>query len=167
MENYIKERVVDQRRWYEKKATENKQQFMTFQTWIIVLGALIPVIVACESVLPLLKEYGGPVTAIISAAISILAGLDKLKQPQPNWFNYRACEEALKKEEWMYKCKAGPYLTLPAKTADPLFVERIESIISADIARTLNAKDRDDDQAGGDEDPSKPKTNESGKGGNP
>lgn len=153
MEKYINERVKPQRHWYEVKATDNKKQFMSYQTWIIVLGALIPVIVACESVIPLLKEYGGPITAVISAFISIYAGIDKLKQPQTHWFNYRACEEALKKEEWFYKCKAGPYLSLPSKTADPLFVERIESIISADIARTLSAKDKGDDQADPDAEP--------------
>lgn len=142
MSDYLDERVTKQREWYEKKANENKKTFISYQTVIIVLGALIPVLVAFESVIPTLKEYGGPITALISAIIAVYAGLDKLKQPQPNWFNYRANEEAIKKEEWFYKYKAGPYKNKTEDEANIFFVERIESIISADIARTINSNDK-------------------------
>jgi hypothetical protein len=148
MNDYLEERVRKQQKWYEDKANENKTRFISYQTVIIVLGALIPVLVACESVYPPLIEYGGPLAAVISAIISILAGLDKLKQPQPNWFNYRSNEEALKKEEWFFKYKAGPYRTLGNKQAEILLVERIESIISADIARTLSSDEREDQEEG-------------------
>lgn len=148
MNDYIEERVKIQRQWYEQKATENKKTFFSYQTIIIILGAIIPVMVAFESVVPFLKEYGGPISAVISAIISIYAGLDKLKQPQPNWFNFRANEESLKKEEWLYKYKAGPYKNLLEKEARIQFVERVESIISSDITRTmtLGGKDQEDDQ---------------------
>lgn len=139
MNNYLEERVIKQKEWYEKKANENKQRFISYQTCIIFLGALIPVLVVFETVIPLLEDYGGPISAIISAIIAIYAGLDKLKQPQPNWFNYRANEEAIKKEEWFYKYKAGPYRKLIQEEANILFVERVESIISADIARMNNS----------------------------
>ncbi len=138
MNEYIEERVKVQREWYEQKANENKKSFISYQTVIIILGATIPVLVAFESVIPILKLYGGPITAVISAVIAIYAGLDKLNQPQPNWFNYRANEEAIKKEEWFYKYKAGPYKNMVDSEARILFVERIESIISSDIARTTN-----------------------------
>lgn len=139
MNSYLAERVSKQREWYEQKATKNKKKFISYQTIIIVLGAVIPVIVASESISSTLKMYGGPITALISAIISIYAGLDKLMQPQPNWFNYRANEEAIKKEEWFYKYKAGPYKRLSDIESKVLFVERIESIISADIARTSSS----------------------------
>lgn len=142
IEDYLKSRIQDQRKWYEVKATQNKKQFFRYQKIIIVLGASIPIIVALEPVLDdRVKPYAGPVTAIISAAISIVAGLDKLHQPQPNWFNYRANEEMIKKEEWFYKFKAGPYKDLQDDdVVNKLLVERVESIISADIARTTSEK---------------------------
>ena len=138
MDDYLKERVETQRKWYETKASMNKKTFLTYQTYIIILGALIPVLVAFEIVVPELKKWGGPITAAISAVIAIIAGLDKLRQPQPNWFNYRANEETIKKEEWLYKYKAGQYRDLSAQEANRLLVERVESIISADIARVTN-----------------------------
>ena len=109
MNDYLDERVKKQREWYENKANENKEKFISYQTVIMVLGALIPVIIAFESVFPILKEYGGRITNTISAIIAIYAELDKVNQQQPNWFNYRANEESIKKEEWFYKYKAGPY----------------------------------------------------------
>lgn len=142
MEDYIEERLKKQKKWYEEKANENKKLFFNYQTVIIVLGATIPVIVALESVIKPLVEWGGPITAVISAIIAVYAGLDKLKQPQPNWFNYRANEEMIKKEEWFYKYKAGIYRDLNEEEANNLLVERIENIISADIARMTSMKEK-------------------------
>ena len=148
MNDYLEERVKKQRDWYEVKANENKKTFISYQTVIIVLGALIPVLVAFESVIPVLKNYGGPITALISAIIVIYAGLDKLKQPQPNWFNYRANEESIKKEEWFYQYKAGPYKGVGENEAKILFIERIEGIISSDIARTTSVTEKKDENNG-------------------
>ena len=108
------------------------------QTSIIVLGALIPLLVVFESSIgPLNGEehWAALASALISAVISIIAGLDKLNQPQTNWFNYRSNEEMLKKEEWMFNYKAGPYAGLKDKEADVKLVTRVESVISADVAR--------------------------------
>ncbi|MFA7241545.1 MAG: DUF4231 domain-containing protein [Sulfuricellaceae bacterium] len=137
---YINDRLQKQTQWYEESATKNKAKFISYQSWIIILGAVIPVLISFETIFSSMKEWVGPVSAIISACISILAGLDKLHQPQPNWFNYRANEEMLKKEAWYYKYRAGPYKNLKGDDAEAsrLLVERTESIISADIARTLN-----------------------------
>lgn len=156
MDEYLKERVEKQRRWYETKATINKKTFLTYQTIIIILGALIPVLVAFEGVYEPLKVWSGPIAALIAAVIAIIAGLDKLKQPQPNWFNYRANEETMKKEEWLYKYRAGQYDGLRDADANQLLVERIESIISADIARVTNLKGKEDTEGRGGGEPPKP-----------
>ena len=41
----------------------------------------------------------------------------------------------MKKEEWMYQFDAGPYKGLAEKEKNVMPVERVESVISADIAR--------------------------------
>jgi hypothetical protein len=156
MDEYLKERVKKQREWYETKADSNKKIFLRYQKIIIILGALIPVLVAFEGAIPCLKVWGGPITALIAAVIAVIAGLDKLGQPQPNWFNYRANEEIIKKEEWLYKYRAGLYRGLGDKEANRLFVERIESIISADIARITNLREREDRNDGKDDGSKKP-----------
>ena len=137
---YLEKRVKEQQLWYEDKATVNKRRFLTFQSIIIILSALIPLVVALSTVAGF-EKWIGLISAIISTIVAIIAGLDKLTQPQPNWFNYRANEESIKKEEWFFKYKAGPYRGMKAKDAEILFVERIESVISADIARITNLKE--------------------------
>jgi len=154
MATYLDQRSKAQREWYERSANKNKKKFIRYQTIIIVLGAIIPVIVVVEGVCSFIEDYGGVASAAIAATISIIAGLDKLKQPQPNWFNYRANEESIKKEEWFYKYRAGEYKGLSDPAADNLLVERVESIISADIARVTNMhkeepKPKEDDTGGG------------------
>jgi hypothetical protein len=148
---YIKDRLKHQQNWYEDKASMNKRRFMNYHTLIIILGSLIPLIVVFEGFVTwnILKATtssagftltSGHYSAVIAATIAILAGIDKLTQPQVNWFNYRANEEMLKKEEWMYKFKTGNYVGLNDKEAEKLLVNRVESIISADIARFTNSE---------------------------
>ncbi len=144
---YVKERLQDQQEWYCEKASLNKKRFMRFQTTIIILGALIPLIVVFDNFaeglfgkLDVLDGLPGLISAIIAATIAILAGIDKLTQPQTNWFNYRSNEEMLKKEEWMYHYLVGPYKGLSKGDAEKQLVERVESVISADIARFAQAE---------------------------
>ncbi len=150
MKDYLENRLKDQKEWYRRSANANKKMFFNYQTVIIFLGAIIPIIVVLENAFgPLMMKWGSIATAIIAATISIYAGLDKLKQPQPNWFNYRANEEMIKKEEWCYKYKVGVYSGLSDDEANKLLVERVESIISADIARTTNIEAKEKPAPGG------------------
>jgi hypothetical protein len=135
MSDYLEERVRSQRQWFGDKASTNKKLFVSYQRTIIILGALIPVIVACEGPFPQIKDYVGLVTSIIAAVIAVCAGLDKLNQPQTTWYNYRATEEAMKMEESFYLYQAGPYRGLSPADAQVLLVERVEGMIAADIAR--------------------------------
>ena len=145
---YIEERLEKQKDWYQGKASYNKKRFMNFQTTIIILGALIPLIVVFvgSSVLTVgaIEISSGHISAVIAAIIAILAGIDKLTQPQTNWFNYRANEEMLKKEKWMFEFNSGPYNGLKGAVAEKLLVDRVESIISSDIARFASAEYKDD-----------------------
>jgi hypothetical protein len=159
---YLEERLRKQREWYESKASHNKKHFMRTQTVILVLSALIPLLVVFDGALSILLDglvekffismkgsiegheppnWANVFSVLISAVIIVLTSMDKLYQPQTNWFNYRANEELLKKEEWMFRYQVGPYTLSKvmdkqerAKLRAGLLVERVESIISADIA---------------------------------
>lgn len=158
IDKYLEKRLQGQQLWYEQKASSSKRRFMRFQTTIIILGALIPLIIVFDNFakeiidfkdikcLAIFHGLSGFISAIIAATIAILAGIDKLTQPQTNWFNYRSNEEMLKKEEWMYRYLVGPYRGLSECDAEKQLVERVESVISADIARFAQAeykKDKD------------------------
>lgn len=135
IEQYIEERLEKQRIWYEKKANANKKRYMLYQRAVILLGSFIPIKIALLHIIPGVSGYSAPLSALLSALIAIIASFDKLQTPQTNWFNYRANEEALKKEPYLYRFRVGPYKGLDDEECTNLLVERSESIISADIAR--------------------------------
>ena len=144
IEDYINNRLINQRKWYEVKATYSKKRFMNYQKIIILLGAIIPLVVVIDVTFDIniwgIDNLSGLISAIIAAVIAIVAGFDKLQQPQTGWYNFRAAEEILKKEEWLYKYKAGHYSDMEEDVAEKLLVERIESAISSDMARFAQSK---------------------------
>ncbi|MBT33986.1 MAG: hypothetical protein CMO01_30355 [Thalassobius sp.] len=142
IQEYIESRLESQRKWYEQKANMSKKSFMNYQKIIIILGAVIPVNVILFTLVPdSIKSFEGLLNAIISCIIAIVAGFDKLSQPQTNWFNYRANEEVLKKEKHLFEFKAGPYRDIDSEEEmKKLLVERVESVISADISRFVQTQ---------------------------
>jgi hypothetical protein len=152
---YLEQRLRPQRRWYERKATRCKRWSMGLQSAVIVLSAMIPLIVVSEPLLnPILDgwlsevfapnhlpvTWGALATALLSTCVMLLAGLEKLWQPQSQWFNYRANEEMLKKEEWLYLYRVGPYQGLDAVKAGRLLIERAEALISSDLDRFVSQR---------------------------
>ncbi len=146
---YIDDRLVPQQKWYEGKASQNKRMYIRNQKVVLILGASIPLIVVIEQLLQKIYKtnfnYASIISAFISAVITVFAGIDKLNQPQTNWFNFRANEETLKKEKWMYKFRTGAYRSLKEGEAERLLVENVEGIISADIARLNKTEQKDKD----------------------
>jgi hypothetical protein len=53
---------------------------------------------------------------------------------------YRATREALKREDFLYSAKAGPYSD--ARDADTLFVERSDSIMSGESLKWIAAQEK-------------------------
>ncbi|MDM8547734.1 DUF4231 domain-containing protein [Candidatus Venteria ishoeyi] len=147
--HYIQQRLRYQQHWYERQASKNKRSFMRIQSIIIFLSLLIPMVVVTEPIVTLFlnewmlaysqmelpMSWASIATALLSSLIAMLAGMEKLRQPQTHWFNYRANEETLKKEEWMFRLRVGAYANLPLQRAERLLVERVEGVISSDIAR--------------------------------
>ncbi len=132
---YLKHRLYNQQKWYEKKATHYKKIFMRNQKAVIWMSAIIPVQVSLFTVLGINPIYSGIFSAVVSAAMGIIAALDKLKDPHTTWYNYRASEESLKKELYMCIYEVGAYEGLTPERRRKELVQRVESLISTDIAR--------------------------------
>lgn len=145
IKEYIQNRLEEQRKWYEQKASSNKKLFMNYQKIVITLGALIPVVVGIMSTTQY-SEHSGVVSAVISAIIAVVAGLDKLGNPHTNWYNYRATEEILKKEKYLFSFKVGPYTDMDDSEAEKLLVERVERTISTDISNFFSSQQHRHDE---------------------
>ena len=128
---------------------------MNNQTWIIIFGALIPIITAIETSFDdyeIFSRYhlGGITSAIIAAAIAIIAGIDKLHQTQSRWNIMRFCAQMLKREEMFYRNRVGDYAKAKTqKEAKQLLVKRTEGILYYDIASTLQFSQKTSGDFGG------------------
>ena len=127
VDEYTADRFQDQLKWYSANAAKNKTWHQWFQIVIASLSALITVTVA----LGMHSSDGNGwhiVSLVASAAVAALTGLHKALRFHENWVEYRTTTEQLKKERYHFQFRCGEYST--AESADRLFVERVEALIS-------------------------------------
>ena len=127
-DEYMQERVDKQIAWYDAKSGANQRGFKRARIIEIIAATLIPILSGYSD-----KWFGIQVTvAVLGGAIAVAAGLTGLHQYQENWRQFRSTCEALRHEKYLYETKGDPY-----NVADPfpLFVQRIESLISTEHAR--------------------------------
>ena len=139
---YFSERYQDQLKWYSDKSADNKKWYRRYQIAIAALSGIVTVTVA----LGMREQAAGGwhiASLIASAMVAALAGLQKAFRFHENWVEYRTTAEQLKKEGYYYEFRCGDYSA--AESADRLFVERVESLISRQntlwTARTLKPEE--------------------------
>ena len=125
-DNYIKDRLEEQQKWYEGKASENKTKHHILQIIIISSGALIPII----NSIPYSDIEVRIISSILGGIVIIITGMIQLKKYQENWIQYRTTEEIIKKEKFLYLNNAGDYSNLDDDEKHRLLVERTELVIS-------------------------------------
>jgi hypothetical protein len=121
--DYLKERVDDQIAWYDRKSQSAQRGFKALRIAEIIGAATLPFLA------PYAKEAIATRFAIgaIGVALAIGAGLLSLYQLQERWLEYRTTCESLRHEKYLFLTRSEPY---DADRAFPLFVNRIESLIS-------------------------------------
>ncbi len=141
-ENYINSRLKAETKYYDDRADGYRDEYMSNQTLIIIVGAIIPIVsvleVAFDSCELVSKWHlGSIISALLSAAIAIYAGIDKLHQTQNRWNTMRFCAQMLKREENLYRNRVGEYEGKTDKEAKQLLVQKTEGILYYDITSTM------------------------------
>lgn len=137
-DDYLALRVDDQLAHYEKAANRAKRSFVWLQSAIIILAVLVPVGVNLPT------EWGGrdfsrefrlTVTAL-SVLLAVLSGLQSFRKYGELWLSFRATEEFLKQEKFLFLTKSGKYAPSDSPFND--FVVSVESIVSAEHAKFVH-----------------------------
>lgn len=123
-EQYLKERIDDQIKWYSEKADTNKNLNHITKSLIIVFSALIPFVAGLE----FNNGYKNVILGIAGVLISILSGISGLLKFQEKWTEYRTTSETLKHEKILFQTKTGPYNN--ETESFKLLVTRIENLVS-------------------------------------
>lgn len=122
-DEYIAQRVDDQINWYDLKSQNAQKQFRRLRGTEIICAAAIPFAAGFTS-----SHVGIPILiGLLGVVIVILAAFQSLGQHHENWIEYRTTCESLKHEKFLFLTSTEPY---DAESAFPLFVERVESLIS-------------------------------------
>ncbi|AXT59670.1 DUF4231 domain-containing protein [Aquimarina sp. AD10] len=126
-DEYLKERVEVQIRWYDKKSAKNKKLHFTIQGCVIVFSSLIPFFSGFSKNGP---DYINYVIGSLGMLVAILAGISALVKYHEKWVKYRTTSESLKHEKFMYLTRSGHYKD--EKNYFNVFVGRVEALISSE-----------------------------------
>ena len=137
IDNYIKERLDDQRSWYAQKAAFNKSRYRTFQIIAIVATAIIPVINLTSgwSLDSGAQRAALLASSIISAGVAIIIAISQMEKYFETWILYRTTAEALKREKFLFQNGCAQYSNLSEPDKNRLLVERVESMTSSENSK--------------------------------
>jgi len=127
-EEYIKDRVDEQYKWYNNKSSACQKKYKIWQV-IKVMAALL---ITTLSLWADEKLYGIKMTyivAILGAFIIFIESLTKIYDYKKLWVQYRLAAEKLKREKLFFETKSEPY-----NTSEPfiLFVQNCEAIMQGE-----------------------------------
>jgi hypothetical protein len=122
IEEYIEQRLDNQRKYYSEKSGLNQKWYRRLRFATIIIAGTLPFVTAYLDVNPAMKVVAGAMGALIA----IIEGIQHLNKYHDNWVNYRRTSEALKREKIMFQTQTGAY-TQEATLA--ILVARVEAIL--------------------------------------
>lgn len=122
-EEYLERRVEDQIGWYDRKSVSSQAWYKRLRRAEIVCAAAIPILAGFVG-----EDLAGQVAiGLLGGVIVVIASFLSLSQHQENWVGYRTTCESLRHEKFLFLTQVEPY---DGEDRFPLFVQRIESLIS-------------------------------------
>lgn len=132
-EEYLKTRVIDQIRWYDKGSVLNKSWFLFSKVTEIIVALFIPFLSAYISES---NNYLKIIVGFLGITVAAIAGIITLIKFQEKWIEYRTVTESLKLEKFLFLTRSGPYKD--ASAPFQMFVERFESLISTSTKKWVS-----------------------------
>ena len=129
IDNYMKERVDEQIRWYEEKAQEAQKYYRVLKTAEIILAVLIPLMAGYAT-----HRFIAFLIGLFGAAIVIIEMMSRLNKYHENWMQYRLTGETLRYQKNLFLTGSGPYSN-GAETMENVFVKNVEGILTSDSSQ--------------------------------
>jgi Protein of unknown function (DUF4231) len=134
--DYLKDRLEEQRSWYAAKSSFNKSRYRLFQIITIIASAAIPVINLTSGWGDSGTQHGALLaTSIISAGVAIVIAFTQLEKYFETWILYRTTAESLKREKFLFQNNCGEYSNLAEVDKNRLLVERVEAMLSSENSK--------------------------------
>ena len=130
-DQYLKERVDDQARYYNNRSKRHKRSHLSAATLTVTASALIPIMAfAISSRLPVIA---------IGIFTSIIVSLQSIFKWQENYLKFRrACEELIR-EKFFYLTGTGPYFGYKEEQQSlHVLTSRVENLLAEEQADWQN-----------------------------
>ncbi|MDQ8204286.1 DUF4231 domain-containing protein [Pelagicoccus sp. SDUM812003] len=124
-DEYVKERLDGQIRWYSSKSQAAQKSYRLIRRTEIVVAAMIPFLAAFTDMGRIVPVAIG----VLGAAIVVLASLQNLGNYNEKWVEYRSTCEALKQEKYRFLTNSKPY---DQDDSLPELVERVERLVASE-----------------------------------
>lgn len=136
--HYIKNRVLAQIKWYDKKAIDCQKRYKQLSCVSIVLTSIIPV-------LTILGQYTiiKILIAIVSAIVSVISYIITINTYKELWVQYRSNCELLKSELHKFLNKIGDYDTQDINNSFELFCCNCENCFVKEFISWQTSQDKD------------------------
>jgi|ERR1022692_60550 hypothetical protein len=121
-EDYLRQRLEDQIKWYDDKSGRNKRAYTWFRTVEIGSAATIPFLAGFNKSPCVLISVG-----VLGILVTVLAGVASVMQLEQRWIEYRTTAESLKKEKYLFLTRVEPYHD---ENAFQILVQRVETLVS-------------------------------------
>ena len=131
-EEYLKNRVDAQLKWYDEKSGKNRKWYYRLRTTTIVSSALIPMLIGYSNSVNELKYVAG----LLGVVVAICEGLMSLRKYKDNWLTYRGTAESLQREKILFQNNIGE--TLDDAYHFKVFVLKAEQIMSSENSNWLS-----------------------------
>lgn len=123
-QQYLEERLEDQRNWYDKKSQYSQRWYKRLRIAQIVCAALIPLLLGLSHKFGLIITIS---TGLLGVLVTICIGINSLCKFHENWIQYRTTAEQLKHEKHLYLTHTTPY---DSTNRFETLVLRVENLIS-------------------------------------
>ena len=136
--HYIKNRVLAQIKWYDKKAIDCQKLYKRLSYFSIILTSIIPI-------LTILGQYTAVkiLIATISAAVSVISYIITINTYKELWIQYRSNCELLKSELHKFINKIGDYNTQDIYDRFELFCYNCENCFVKEFISWQTSQDKD------------------------
>jgi uncharacterized membrane protein len=127
-EEYIKDRVEDQIKWYGSKSSTCQKKYKIWQVIKVIAALLITTLSlwAEKDIFGIKMTY---IVAILGAFIIFIESFVKIYDYKKLWVQYRMASENLNREKLFFETKSEPY-----NTTEPfkIFVQNCEAIMQGE-----------------------------------
>lgn len=132
LEEYIN-RVLDQMKWYERKALLARQRHVFLKLLNSILLLSTPMVLMMSYVFRYPSSILILVALCTSMAAFVISAFRDLQHYETQWEQYRLVGEQLRKELTMFTMTAGEYGSIDnEKERRDLFIQRVERLVSTE-----------------------------------